>query len=118
MFFIPWLISSFIIVVELFVGFYLVFLKKKRNKHVGVRIRYAYSSEETWLYVNHFVGIVFAFIGVIEALVIYPIYACLLSSYFVPVTLIVCSSQGAILILAIIVLLIIFNVKEKNGKLK
>ena len=110
---IPWLVSSFIIFVELYVGFFLTFFKIKRNKLIGVRIKYSFSSDKAWYFANRLVGIVFLIIGICQTIVIYPIYTCLLNSYFVIVTLSVCFSQSIILILTITTLLIFFKVKGK-----
>lgn len=114
MIFVPWLVSSIIIFVELFVGCFLTLFKIKRNKRIGVRIKYSFSSDKAWYFANRLVGLVLLIIGICEAAVVYPIYACFLNSYFVIVTLSVCFSQAVILLLTIFTLLIFFKVRGKN----
>lgn len=99
---------------EIFVGLFLTLSKIKRNKRVGVRIKYSYSSEKAWRYANHLVGRVFLVIGICEILIIYPIYTFLLNSNFVTVTLSVCLSQALVLVVSIITLLMTFKLRWKN----
>ena len=114
MIFIPWLVSSFLIFFELIVGGFPAFSKIKRNGIIGVRIKYAFSSDEAWNFANRLSGLVLFIIGICEAIIIYPIYATFLNSHFVLVSLCVSFSQAIILIMAIIALVIVFKIKEKK----
>ncbi len=114
--YIPWLVSSIVIFVLLFSGIFLIFVKTKRNKRVGVKISYAYISEETWRYTNRVFGIVCLIVGLLQIPIIYPIYALYLDTYFLTVCLSVGFSQALLLSLTFMTLLTISTIKDKKER--
>ena len=98
-----WLITFFLLIIELGIGFFLFFFTPDRNETVGVRTKVALSSDERWDFINKYFGLSMLISFLIEL----PVT---IISYFIfDDRLLSCVVLSLSFAMIIIILLVIFN---------